>query len=68
MQSMLGYLRKKAFDVDNKSIIVQRLKRTPSILEKLRREDGMKLDRMEDIAGCRIIVANKSNVYSRKNY
>jgi hypothetical protein len=38
MQSMLGYFRKKAFDVDNKSIILQRLKRTPSILEKLRRE------------------------------
>ena len=67
MQSMLGYFRKKAFDVDNNSIIVQRLKRTPSILEKLRREDGMKLDRMEDIAGCRIIVANKSNVYSVRN-
>jgi ppGpp synthetase/RelA/SpoT-type nucleotidyltranferase len=67
MQSMLGYFRKKAFEVDSKSIIVQRLKRTPSILEKLRREGGMKLDRMEDIAGCRIIVANKANVYSVRN-
>ena len=54
MQSMLGYFRKKAFEVDINSIIVQRLKRTPSILEKLRREGGMKLDRIEDIAGCRI--------------
>jgi ppGpp synthetase/RelA/SpoT-type nucleotidyltranferase len=63
MQSMLGYFRKKAFEVDKGSIIVQRLKRTPSILAKLRRERGMKLDRMEDISGCRIVVSNKFNVY-----
>lgn len=63
IQSMLGYFRKKAFEVDANSIIVQRLKRTPSILAKLLREADMKLDRMEDIAGCRIVVANKANVY-----
>jgi hypothetical protein len=67
MQSMLGYFRKKAFEVDKKSIIVQRLKRTPSILAKLRREGGMKLDRMEDIAGCRIVVANQAKVYAVRN-
>jgi Region found in RelA / SpoT proteins len=64
MQSMLGYFRRKAFEVEKNSIIVQRLKRTPSILAKLRRESGMKLDRVEDIAGCRIVVSNKANVYS----
>lgn len=64
MQSMIGYIRKKSFDVDDKAIIVQRLKRTPSILSKLRREKGMKLDRMEDIAGCRVVVSNKSAVYA----
>lgn len=63
IQSMLGYFRKKAFEVDENSIIVQRLKRTPSILAKLIREGDMKLDRMEDIAGCRIVVSNKANVY-----
>jgi len=63
MQSMLGYFRKKAFEVENNSIIVQRLKRTPSIIAKLRRENGMKLDRMEDIGGCRIVVSNKEKVY-----
>jgi Region found in RelA / SpoT proteins len=67
MQSMLGYFRKKALDVDTKSIIVQRLKRTPSILAKLRREEGMKLDRVEDIAGCRIVVDNLSNVYATRD-
>ncbi|MGV6831488.1 MAG: RelA/SpoT domain-containing protein [bacterium] len=64
MQSMIGYIRKKSFDVDDKAIIVQRLKRTPSILSKLERERGMKLDRMEDIAGCRIVVSNKAAVYA----
>ncbi len=49
IQSMLGYFRKKAFEVESKSIVARRLKRTPSILSKLKRESGMKLDRMEDI-------------------
>lgn len=39
------------------------MKRTPSILAKLRREEGMKLDRMEDIGGCRIVVSNIRQVY-----
>ncbi len=63
IQSMLGYFRKKAFEVDPDAIVVRRLKRTPSILAKLRREGRMKLDRMEDIGGCRIVVANKKQVY-----
>lgn len=63
IQSMLGYFRKKAFEVDDGALIVQRLKRTPSILAKLKREDGMKLDRIEDIGGCRIVVSSKSHVY-----
>lgn len=67
IQSMLGYFRKKAFEIDNDSIVARRLKRTPSILAKLRREKGMKLDRMEDIGGCRIVVSNINQVYEVKN-
>ncbi len=63
MHSMLMYFRNKAFLVDAKALVVQRLKRTPSILAKLRRESGMKLDRMEDVAGCRIVVSTKADVY-----
>jgi hypothetical protein len=63
LQSMLGYYRKKAFEIDSNAIVVRRLKRTPSILAKLMREDGMKLDRMEDIGGCRIVVSNKNQVH-----
>lgn len=63
IQSMLGYFRKKSFEIDSESIVVRRLKRTPSILAKLKREHGMKLDRMEDIGGCRIVVSTKEKVY-----
>lgn len=38
--------------------IVQRLKRRPTIIDKLKRESGMKLSRMHDIAGCRVIFQN----------
>ncbi len=67
LQSMLGYYRKKAMDIDPKAIVVRRLKRAPSIISKLMRESGMKLDRMEDIGGCRIVVSNLSQVYAVKN-
>lgn len=35
--------------------IAQRLKRRPTIIDKLEREPGMSLSRMHDIAGCRLI-------------
>lgn len=35
--------------------IAQRLKRRPTIVDKLTREPGMALSRMHDIAGCRLI-------------
>jgi ppGpp synthetase/RelA/SpoT-type nucleotidyltranferase len=66
MQSMLIYFRNKAFEVDANSITVQRLKRTPSIISKLNREEGMKLDRMEDIAGCRIVASTLNHAYKIK--
>lgn len=48
--------RRKLFDGD--VVIAQRLKRTPTILDKLQREPGMSLSRMHDIAGCRLIFDN----------
>lgn len=62
IQSMLRYFRTKAFGIDNKAIVARRLKRTPSIIAKLKREGGMKLDRMEDIGGVRIIVNSLQRV------
>lgn len=44
-------------------IIAQRLKRAPSILSKLNRFPKMKLSRMQDIAGVRIIVKDIPGIY-----
>lgn len=52
--------------VDRKAIVVKRLKRTPSIVRKLRRFNKMKLRNMQDIAGCRAIVSTTKNVYKVK--
>lgn len=62
MHIMLNLLRKSALRVDGKAVAVQRLKRVSSILEKLDREESMNLSRMEDIAGCRVVVENTSCV------
>lgn len=62
MQAMIKSIRDKAYKIDPDAIIVQRLKRTPSIILKLKRENGMQLDRMEDIMGCRVVVASIKQV------
>lgn len=56
-------LKKVVEKVNKDSVIVQRIKRTHSIIAKLNRIDGMKLARMQDIAGIRVIVENVSEVY-----
>ena len=55
MQSMNTYFRKKTFEVDKKAVVVQRLKRIPSILAKLKRFPNMQVSTMGDIGGIRII-------------
>jgi len=47
----------KKLKIDN-AIVAHRLKRSISIEKKLKRFPKMSLDRMQDIAGCRIIVKN----------
>lgn len=49
-------LRSKLKGIDPNAIVAQRLKRTPSIVAKLRRLDGMKLSRMQDLGGLRGVV------------
>lgn len=49
--------------LDEKSFTAQRLKRVPSIIKKLKRryhgnKPSMKLTRMQDIAGCRVVLKN----------
>lgn len=40
----------------------QRLKRLPTVIDKLRREPNMQLARMHDIAGCRAVVRDEVEV------
>ena len=67
MQVIAVNLRRNTRDVDGNALIVQRLKRQPSIYAKLIREKGMSLVRMEDIAGCRAIVKDIKKVYELYN-
>lgn len=55
-------LRAKLKVVDDKAIVAQRLKRTPSIVVKLKRFEGMKLARMQDIGGLRAVVSSVARV------
>ncbi len=56
-------LKKVAYAINKKSVIVQRIKRSHSIIRKLNRMDGMKLARMQDIAGIRVILKDIKEVY-----
>lgn len=62
MQIMLNLLRKNAVRIDRGAVAVQRLKRVDSIFNKLLREESMSLSRMEDIAGCRVVVESVRHV------
>lgn len=44
--------------------VSQRLKRIPTIIDKLRREPGMNLGRMADIGGCRAVLKSLDEVRS----
>ena len=55
-------LKRKLSKIDEKCLVSQRLKRTPSILSKLKRNPGMQLARMQDIGGIRAIVDNMKKV------
>lgn len=51
-------LRTRLKKIDEAALVAQRLKRTPSILNKLGRFKGMSLARMQDIGGLRAVVAS----------
>lgn len=62
-------LRKRLHWIDRKSLVAQRLKRIPSIVEKLRRFPDMELARMQDIGGLRAVVGTLRQVeLLHKNY
>lgn len=49
------------------AIVARRMKRTPSIIKKLTRFKNMRLDRMQDIGGLRVIVSSAEDVYRLHN-
>lgn len=53
----------KTEGVDPTGRVAQRLKRMPTILDKLEREPGMNLARMHDIGGCRAILPDEATIY-----
>lgn len=55
-------LRTRLKSIDPKAIVAQRLKRLPSILDKLIRFNTMELARMQDIGGLRAIVGSINKV------
>lgn len=57
-------LKARAARVDPEALTAQRLKRSPSIVAKLRRFEKMDLARMQDIGGCRAIVCDIPAVYA----
>ncbi len=55
-------LYERAVAVNPKPVVAERLKRLESIREKLSRESVMKLSRMQDIGGCRVVFRNTDEV------
>lgn len=51
--------------IDKNALLAKRLKRTPSIINKLKRfsSNGMQLSTMQDIGGCRVVLSSIKNVY-----
>lgn len=66
-RSLLGQRCKKLFGGNNKILIAQRLKRTPSIIRKLQRFPRMDLSQMQDIGGLRVVVPKIADVYKLRD-
>ena len=63
MNTFQATLRKYVNAVDSNGIVAQRLKRTPTIIDKLKnRQKSMDLGRMHDVGGLRAIVDSVQNV------
>ncbi len=60
-------LRQRVNRVLPTALVVQRLKRTRSILAKLSKESSMRLTQMQDIGGCRAVVETIDEVYKLRD-
>ena len=55
-------LRQRSASICSQPIVAQRLKRTPSIIAKLRRFPKMQLSRMQDVGGARAVLTDVAEV------
>jgi ppGpp synthetase/RelA/SpoT-type nucleotidyltranferase len=55
-------VRQKALAVSNGAVVAQRLKRLPTILDKLKRFPAMSVTTMQDLGGCRVVFGNVQQV------
>lgn len=60
-------LRQRVNRVLPTALVVQRLKRTRSILAKLSKESSMRLTQMQDIGGCRAVVETLDEIYKLRD-
>lgn len=60
-------LRQRVDLIDSRALVAQRLKRSSSILAKMRRFPGMRLSQMQDIGGCRAVVGSAPQVYALRD-
>ena len=58
MHIIMKNLKRMAKFIDSNAICVQRLKRSKSIIIKLMRFKNMKLSRIQDIGGCRVVMSD----------
>jgi len=57
-----NFLKSKVYSTDSAAFIAKRIKRTESIVKKLKRFNKMSLKNMQDIGGIRIVLANNKKV------
>lgn len=62
LRTALDELRAAAKNVGQPVILASRPKRVRSIIEKLKRETSMSLDKMQDIGGCRVVMRTIKDV------
>lgn len=61
------YMEREAVSLNKNALLSSRIKRLPSIVTKLSRFPDMKLNKMQDLGGCRAILNNLDQVYDLVN-
>jgi ppGpp synthetase/RelA/SpoT-type nucleotidyltranferase len=60
--SVTIHVRKNALALNTNAIVARRLKRLPTIIDKLKRHPNMNVTTMHDLGGCRVILSSVAEV------